>query len=223
MESTTALEDVIKQRILDEAFDDVEPRDAPSATTVVSQNKVPEVSQERSKKGLGELYEEDFLRDAMGYQPEPEQRKKEARAHPCPCIHTYTCTHMHTPHTRTHTLSLAHTPHTYTHMHPARHLTRAGSAPQRELASLFRRITSKLDALSNYHYTPKAHIPEMSVKPSVPAIAMEEVLPLTVADSATAVRGRPSTHSLSVARSLTPAPSPELLCVWLAGFRRPRR
>lgn len=80
VESTTALEDTIKQRILDEAFDDVEPRDAPSATTVVSQNKAPEVSQERSKKGLGELYEEDFLRDAMGYQPEPEQRKKEARS-----------------------------------------------------------------------------------------------------------------------------------------------
>lgn len=88
-------------------------------------------------------------------------------------------------------------------------LTRVAAAAspcaQRELTALFRRITSKLDALSNFHYTPKAHIPEMSVKPSVPAIAMEEVLPLTVAGSATAVRAGVHTHTRPRAPSAQPA------------------
>ncbi|CAN0389567.1 unnamed protein product, partial [Hapterophycus canaliculatus] len=52
-----------------------------------------------------------------------------------------------------------------------------------ELKHMFAKLCGKLDALCNFHYTPKAAIPEMKVQADVAAIAMEEVLPSSVADA----------------------------------------
>jgi len=130
VEKTMELEDLIRQRVLDAAWDDVEPRDDPGAMPLVSQAKLPDLSQEQGKQGLADLYEEDYLRKVAGYQPEPEERKKE-----------------------------------------------------KEITALFKRLCHKLDALSNYQFRPKPHIPELAVQSTAPAIAMEEVLPVTVSDA----------------------------------------
>ena len=53
------------------------------------------------------------------------------------------------------------------------------------MAALFRLVCGKLDALSNFNFTPKAAQVEMTVQANVPAIAMEEVLPLAVGHAET--------------------------------------
>jgi U3 small nucleolar ribonucleoprotein component len=55
---------------------------------------------------------------------------------------------------------------------------------QEEIETLFKSFVSKLDALSNFHFTPKMPSAEVTVVANVPAIQMEEVLPLAVNDNA---------------------------------------
>lgn len=45
---------------------------------------------------------------------------------------------------------------------------------------LMGRVCERLDALSNFHFTPKTRVSEVTVTPNVASIAMEEVLPLSV-------------------------------------------
>lgn len=48
------------------------------------------------------------------------------------------------------------------------------------IIDLFAKLSYKLDALSNFHFTPRAPDVEISVRNNVPAIAMEEILPMAV-------------------------------------------
>jgi len=123
-ESTATLEEIIIKRILDENYDDVVPKVAPK---IEGRNDLPEVSMEKSKQGLGEIYEKEYLRQVMGVEDEdPRKEDKE------------------------------------------------------EMARLFKKLCYKLDALSNFHFTPKPVLPDVQVKINVPSIAMEEVLPMSV-------------------------------------------
>merc|ERR1712012_268713 len=60
VEHTQSIEEMIKSRILAEDWDDVIPRELPDIG--MKQNgELPEVSQEKSKLSLGELYEREYL------------------------------------------------------------------------------------------------------------------------------------------------------------------
>ena len=74
---TEALEEVIKKRILNEDWDDVVPRELPDLAWHQKRGELPEVSQEKSKLGLGELYEREYLKKVVGYDVEAEQKKTE--------------------------------------------------------------------------------------------------------------------------------------------------
>ncbi|GET01744.1 U3 small nucleolar ribonucleoprotein protein MPP10 [Rhizophagus clarus] len=131
-ESTKKLEDIIKQRILDETFDDVERKRDPNFRPFLP-SKLVEISDEKSKKSLAEIYEEDYIKQTTKSvtNEKDEILKKE----------------------------------------------------HKEIENMFKDLCYKLDALSNFHYTPKPPKPEISVIADVPAISMEEVIPINVSDA----------------------------------------
>ncbi|KAF0890228.1 hypothetical protein E2562_039501 [Oryza meyeriana var. granulata] len=128
-EVTASLEEMIKKRIIEGHFDDVE-KPPPLPTKAPKEQK--ELDESKSKKGLAELYEDDYAQKA-GLAPAPlsisDELKKEAN-------------------------------------------------------TLFKRIFLKLDALSHFHFAPKPVIEDMSIQANVPALAMEEIAPVTVSDAA---------------------------------------
>ena len=75
VEHTANLEDVIKRRILDEDWDDVVPRELPDVAWNKKRGELPEVSQEKSKLGLGELYEREYLKKAVGYDVDAAEKQ----------------------------------------------------------------------------------------------------------------------------------------------------
>ncbi|KAL3945259.1 MAG: hypothetical protein SGBAC_000670 [Bacillariaceae sp.] len=77
VEQTASLEEIIKQRILAEDWDDVVPRELPDVAWNKKRGELPEVSQEKSKLGLGELYEREYLKKAVGYDVDAEEKKSE--------------------------------------------------------------------------------------------------------------------------------------------------
>jgi len=127
VEVTAALEDIIKQRVLDQNWDDVIRKFAVNET---AQKEQVELSMEKSKEGLGEIYEKEFMKNAMGFEENEEMRKD-----------------------------------------------------QEEIEAMFKNLCWKLDALSNFHFTPKPIVRELQVKPSAPAITMEEVVPMSVSEA----------------------------------------
>ena len=135
-EHTASIEEVIKKRIIDEDWDDVVPRELPDIGLHKRGGDAPEVSQEKSKLGLGELYEREYLKKTTGFDRDAHEKETEE------------------------------------------------GAAKEEMKKLFADLCSKLDALSNYHFAPRPVADEADVvKQNVPAIAMEEVLPLHVSTS----------------------------------------
>ncbi|CAG8612105.1 9597_t:CDS:2, partial [Scutellospora calospora] len=129
-EVTMKLEDMIKQRILDETFDDVERKQDPNFRPFLP-SKLVEISNEKSKKSLAEIYEENYVKQTSDIPDEKDEALKKEH---------------------------------------------------QEIENMFKELCHKLDALSNFHYTPKPPRPEISVIADVPAIAMEEVIPVHVSD-----------------------------------------
>jgi U3 small nucleolar RNA-associated protein MPP10 len=135
-ENAMLVEEVIKRRVLNEEWDDVIPRELPDVGWNLRRGDLPEVSQEKSKLSLGELYERDYLKAAMGYDVEASESKAEV------------------------------------------------DKVQLEIRSLFASLCSRLDALSNYQFTPRPVSETTEVRVlATPAIAMEEVLPLHVSEA----------------------------------------
>ena len=77
VEHTADLEEAIKRRILNEDWDDVIPRELPDVAWHKKRGELPEVSQEKAKLGLGELYEREFLKKAVGYDVDAAEKQSE--------------------------------------------------------------------------------------------------------------------------------------------------
>jgi len=76
-EHTESIEEMIKKRILAEDWDDVVPRELPDIGMNKRNGELPEVSQEKSKLSLGELYEREYLKKAVGYDKDAEEKETE--------------------------------------------------------------------------------------------------------------------------------------------------
>ncbi|XP_078177792.1 U3 small nucleolar ribonucleoprotein isoform X2 [Carex rostrata] len=128
-EVTASLEELIKKRIIDGQFDDVQ-RALTLPTKAPRESK--ELDESKSKKGLAEIYEEEYAQTAM-HATAPISVSDELK---------------------------------------------------KEAEMLFKKICSKLDALSHFHFAPKPVIEDMSIQANVPALAMEEIAPIAVSDAA---------------------------------------
>ncbi|XP_076853010.1 U3 small nucleolar ribonucleoprotein MPP10 [Brachyhypopomus gauderio] len=126
-ETTLQIEDIIKQRIKDQVWDDVVRKEKPKEE-VFEYKKRLTLDHEKSKLSLAEVYEQEYVKQT--------QEKTEEEENP------------------------------------------AHVDIQKHLDSIF----LKLDALSNFHFTPKPHVPEVKVVSNLPAITMEEVTPVAASD-----------------------------------------
>ena len=77
VQHTENLEDAIRRRILEEDWDDVIPRELSDINGANQKGELPEVSQEKSKLSLGELYEREYLKKAAGYDVEAVEKQTE--------------------------------------------------------------------------------------------------------------------------------------------------
>lgn len=130
-----SIEELIKRRILNKDFDEVHRRRPDDLVTGPQQKRGKvELSDEKSKRGLAEEYEEDYLRKN---DPNYVDTRSEAL-----------------------------------------------KAKHRTIEKQWAEISSQLDALSNWHYKPRAAQASLDVRVDAPTITMEDARPSAGGDAA---------------------------------------
>ncbi|KAJ2455754.1 U3 snoRNP protein [Coemansia sp. RSA 2336] len=129
-DATVTLEDVIKRRILNEEWDDVE-RKKDIQAKPFKPSEFIELNDKQSKKSLAEEYEAEYMAQKAGDAFVPESDAKLAESH-------------------------------------------------REVDSQMRNLFTQLDALSHFHFAPKPAAADIEIRTNVPALQMEEKLPISM-------------------------------------------
>ncbi|CAF3838991.1 unnamed protein product, partial [Rotaria sordida] len=129
-ETTDSIEDLIKQRIRDKAFDDVERKKKTLHDNEAQAYKKEIVLEhEKSKMSLAQVYEQEYMKKQTNDKTEKKDERHE------------------------------------------------------NIRQIMQNLFIDLDALSNFRFTPKPPIPEVTVINNLPTILVEEVVPTTVNDS----------------------------------------
>ncbi|XP_044139250.1 U3 small nucleolar ribonucleoprotein protein MPP10 [Bufo gargarizans] len=128
-ETTLQMEDIIKQRIKDQVWDDVVRKEKPKEDAFEYKKRLT-LDHDKSKQSLAEIYEQEYLK--------LNQKKTEEEENP-------------------------------------KHV---------EIQKLMDNLFLKLDALSNFHFTPKPVVAEIKVVSNLPAISVEEVAPVGASEAA---------------------------------------
>ncbi|XP_063835173.1 U3 small nucleolar ribonucleoprotein protein MPP10-like [Ostrinia nubilalis] len=131
-QTTITLEDIIKRRVKDKAWDDVVRKEKP-VDDQLSFRKKEIIDQSKSKQSLAQVYEAEYLKQKQALSGDVEDEKE---------------------------------PELYT-----------------EIRESMDKVFAQLDALCNYHYTPKAPQAEVKIVNNTPAISMEEVAPIATSDA----------------------------------------
>jgi len=122
------IEEIIMGRCKDELWDDVIRRSVLAPSTF--RPKAADISSEKSKESLSQLYESEFKQQVMG----EKVNDKNAAAHAAVC-------------------------------------------------ALFAKLGAKLDKLYSFHFVPKPHKAELTVRAHAPAVQLEEKIPGAVTDA----------------------------------------
>ena len=125
-EEHPTIEAIITKRVIEDRWDDLVYPTGPAAR---AKDDGPELSQEKAKVGLGDEYEQDFLKSTGDFVDTAQV---------------------------------------------------AADREALQLRSMFDALSRRLDALSNFHYTPKPIAQDLTVAPKAKAITMEDVVPVGV-------------------------------------------